>query len=133
MIVRARRPNLAVMDLDPQQYAEQWVADWNAGDLESVLAHYADDVVFRSPVAARVVPDSGGIIVGKAALADYWRTALSQVTDLHFTLDAVYSSVNALTICYRNQRGQPVAESLVLGDDGLVRFGMGAYGPDPTS
>jgi ketosteroid isomerase-like protein len=122
-----------LMDLDPQQYAEQWIAEWNARDLDAVLAHYADDVVFRSPVAARVRPDSGGIITGKAALEDYWRAALALVADLHFELEAVYPSVDALTICYRNQRGQQVAESLVLGEDGLVQFGMGAYGPDPAA
>jgi ketosteroid isomerase-like protein len=115
------------MSFDAQAYAEQWIADWNTRDLAVILPHYADDVVFRSPVAARVRPDSGGIIVGKSALADYWAAALAQVPDLHFTLDTVFASVDALTIVYRNQRDARVAETLVLGPGGLVTYGQGAY------
>lgn len=116
--------------VDVAAYAAQWVADWNARDLDRVLAHYADDVVFRSPVAARVKPESGGILVGKAALADYWGAALPLVPDLHFTLEQAFSSVGAVTILYRNQRGQQVAETLVFNDDGLVESGLGAYAPE---
>lgn len=115
------------MTFDAQAYAEQWIADWNTRDLDRILPHYADDVVFRSPVAARVRPDSRGIIDGKAALADYWAAALAQVPDLHFTLETVFASVEALTIVYRNQRDAQVAETLVLGPDGLVSYGQGAY------
>ena len=44
---------------DPNSYADQWVRAWNAHDIEAVLDHLHDDVVFISPVAARVVPESG--------------------------------------------------------------------------
>jgi ketosteroid isomerase-like protein len=44
---------------DPKSYADQWVRAWNAHDIEAVLDHFHDDVVFISPVAARVVPESG--------------------------------------------------------------------------
>jgi ketosteroid isomerase-like protein len=115
------------MTFEAQSYAEQWIADWNTRELSMIMPHYAEDVVFRSPVAARVRPETGGIIVGKPALADYWGAALAQVPDLHFTLETVFASVDALTIAYRNQRGHQVAETLVLGPDGLVTFGMGAY------
>jgi len=61
---------------DPDSYADRWVRAWNAHDIEAVLDHFRDDVVFTSPVAARVVPESGGVVRGKAALRDYWTTAL---------------------------------------------------------
>jgi ketosteroid isomerase-like protein len=38
---------------DPKSYAHQWVRAWNAHDIEAVLDHFHDDVVFTSPVAAR--------------------------------------------------------------------------------
>jgi hypothetical protein len=47
---------------DPKNYADQWVRAWNAHDIETVLDHFRDDVVFTSPVAARVVPESGGVV-----------------------------------------------------------------------
>ena len=61
---------------DPTAFADDWVRAWNAHDVEAVLAHFHDDVVFSSPVAARVLPESGGVVRGKAALRDYWLTAL---------------------------------------------------------
>jgi ketosteroid isomerase-like protein len=33
-------------------FAGQWVEDWNNHDVEAVLAHFTDDVVFTSPLAA---------------------------------------------------------------------------------
>jgi ketosteroid isomerase-like protein len=53
-------------------FARRWIAAWNSGDLEAVLQDYADDVVLRSPRAAVVVPESGGIVRGKEALRSYW-------------------------------------------------------------
>ena len=52
---------------DPKNYADQWVRAWNAHDIDAVLSHFHDDAVFTSPVAARVVPESGGVERGKAA------------------------------------------------------------------
>jgi ketosteroid isomerase-like protein len=60
---------------DRGSYADQWVQAWNAHDIEAVLDHFHDDVVVTSPVAARVVPESGGVVRGKTALRDYWTTA----------------------------------------------------------
>ncbi len=115
------------MTFDPAAYADAWVSEWNAHDLEAILEHYADDVVFRSPVAARVRPDSGGLIVGKAALADYWGAALPMNPDLHFTLEETFDTVGGMTILYANHRGQRVAETLIFNDEDLVVLGVGAY------
>jgi ketosteroid isomerase-like protein len=30
-------------------FAERWVKNWNAHDLEGLLSHFSDDVVFTSP------------------------------------------------------------------------------------
>lgn len=45
---------------DPATFADGWVRAWNAHDVEAVLVHFHDDVVFTSPVAARVLPGSNG-------------------------------------------------------------------------
>jgi len=108
-------------------YADQWVRAWNAHDIEAVLDHFRDDVVFTSPVAARVVPESGGVVRGKAALRDYWTTALSQQADLQFEVVGVYRGESTLVINYRNHRGQLVNEVLTFDGDGLVYEGHGTY------
>ena len=114
---------------DPVAFAAQWRAAWNAHDLDAVLAHFHDDVVFTSPVAASLLPETGGVIRGKAALRAYWQEGLRRIPDLHFTIEAVFSSVNTLVIQYINQKGVSVSEVLVF-DAGLVREGHGTYPTD---
>ncbi|MDP9418494.1 MAG: nuclear transport factor 2 family protein [Actinomycetota bacterium] len=109
-----------------EAFATQWARDWNAHDIDAVLAHFAEDVVFTSPVAARVVPDTGGVVRGKEALRAYWTLGLSKVPDLHFEVVSVFVGVDVLVIAYRNQRGDHVSEVLELADDLVVR-GHGTY------
>src|SRR5262249_19608486 len=110
----------------PHQFADDWVRAFNAHDVEAVLAHFHDDVVFTSPVAAPVLPDSGGVVHGKDALRHYWTTALKMLPDLHFEVIGVYRGESTLVINYRNQRGELVNEVLHF-DGGLVREGHGTY------
>lgn len=111
---------------EPSKFADDWVQAWNAHDVDAVLAHFHDDVVFSSPVAARVLPDSGGVVRGKDALRHYWTTALAGMPDLHFEVLDVYRGESVLVIHYRNQRGGLVNEVLIFDGD-LVREGHGTY------
>jgi hypothetical protein len=111
---------------DPAAYADQWVRAWNAHDIEALLDHFHDDVVFTSPVAARVVPESEGVVRGKAALRNYWTVALAKLPDLQFEVIGVYRGESTLVINYRNHRGELVNEVLTF-DGGLVRVGHGTY------
>jgi hypothetical protein len=113
---------------DPETFAHEWVEGWNAHDVEAVLAHFHDDAVFSSPLAAQLVPDSGGVIRGKQALRAYWTNALKRVPDLHFVVEGVYVGVNALVIHYRNQKGGLVNEVLIF-DGALVKVGHATYLP----
>ena len=112
---------------DPNAFADEWVAAWNAHDVEAVLGHFSDDVVFTSPVAARLLPETRGVVRGKDALRDYWTTALARQPDLHFDVIDVYRGESTLVINYRNHRRQLVNEVLTFDGDGLVREGHGTY------
>jgi hypothetical protein len=111
---------------EPERFAEEWAAAWNRRDVEALLTHFEDDVVFTSPIAAEIVPGSTGVVHGKAALREYWRAALAVVPDLHFDIIGVYGGVSVLVINYRNQRGDLVCEVLEF-DGALVRRGHGTY------
>jgi hypothetical protein len=115
------------MDLiTARAFVEAWLTGWNDHDLDSLLSHFADDVVFTSPAAARLVPGSGGVVRGKEALGQYWAEGLRRMPDLHFEVVASYIGVDALVINYRNQRGDLVSEVLVF-DGPLVTSGHGTY------
>jgi hypothetical protein len=109
-----------------QSFADQWARDWNAHDVEAVLSHFAEDVIFTSPVATRVVPDSEGVIRGRQALRVYWSLALSKVPDLRFEVVSVFVGVSTLVITYRRQSGDLASEVLEV-EDGLVVRGHGTY------
>jgi acyl-CoA thioesterase FadM/ketosteroid isomerase-like protein len=89
-------------DASAQQFARAWIDAWNRRDVEAVLAHYAEDAVFISPTAERVVGRAR--VEGKAALRAYWQSALSQIQSLEFELDeAIWSSrAETLTLVYRS-------------------------------
>ncbi|RIQ22784.1 nuclear transport factor 2 family protein [Jiangella rhizosphaerae] len=117
---------------DPHAFAREWAAAWNAHDVEAVLRHFHDDVVFTSPVATRVLPESGGVLRGKDDLRRYWTEGLRLIPDLRFTVEAVSVGVSAIVITYRNQKDVLVNEVLIF-DGALVREGHGTYpGDDPN-
>jgi ketosteroid isomerase-like protein len=111
---------------EPGTFAEEWSAAWNRRDVEDVLAHFHDDVVVSSPVAAEMVPGSGGVVRGKAALREYWTTALAALPELRFEVVGVYQGQSVLVINYRNERGRLVNEVLEF-DGARVRRGHGTY------
>ena len=109
---------------DPEAFAAAWRDAWNAHDLDAIVAHYTEDVVFTSP-AARIVGEDG-TVRGKAALRAYWGKGLDLIPDLHFEVEGVYSGVDTLVINYRNQNGGLTNEVLVFDGD-LVGRGYGTY------
>jgi hypothetical protein len=111
---------------EAQAFVESWLQAWNTQDLEATLSHVADDVVFTSPVAARIIEGSDGIIRGKAALREYWREGLRRIPDLHFDLLGIYVGQSTLVINYRNQSGGLVNEVLTF-DGHVVTAGHGTY------
>ena len=115
-----------LIPVDPIVFGRQWVEAWNAHDVEAVLEHFHDDVVFSSPVAARLLPETGGVVRGKPALRHYWTEALARVPHLRFTVEGVYEGVETVVIAYRNQDDGLVSEVLRFAD-GLVIEGHGTY------
>lgn len=109
-----------------REFSEQWIAAWNARDLEAVLSHYAGDAVFLSPLAQRRLGD--GRVVGVDSLRAYWAAGLAAVPDLKFTLESVLEGHRCLTIVYRNQLGTLVAETMEFDDAGQVARSFACYG-----
>lgn len=108
-------------------FARDWVAAWNDRDIDRILSHYADNIVFHSPRIARVMGNGAPSVSGKAALRDYWTAALARASELFFELEAVLTSSDALTLLYTNHREEQVAETFIFGADGEVRESVAAY------
>jgi ketosteroid isomerase-like protein len=115
--------------MDPafaQQFVIEWRDAWNAHDLDSILRHFADDVVFSSPLAQQIVEGSDGVIRGKRQLRSYWTAGLGRTPDLQFEIEGVYLGVHTIVINYRNHAGRLVNEVLTF-EGPLVIEGHATY------
>ena len=52
-------------------FAAEWIAAWNAHDLQRVLSHYTDDFEMTSPKIVQIAGEPSGRLVGKAAVGAY--------------------------------------------------------------
>ena len=98
----------------------EWLDAWNAHDAQRVVEHFHDDVVIRSPLAARWRPDSKGTLRGKDDVLSYYRDGLAGSPGLRFSLVEVCRGIDEIAIVYRTDQDTLVVESLRFGDDGLV-------------
>jgi ketosteroid isomerase-like protein len=112
---------------DPEAFASKWADEWNSRDLDAILRHYSPDVVFSSPVAAQLLPDSGGTVRGIDALRDYWSKGLAAYPTLHFEVLEVFAGTDTLVIRYGTDHGDVRAEILTFAD-GVIVEGRGTYG-----
>ena len=108
--------------------AAEWLDAWNAHDPERVVAHFSEDVVVHSPLAAQLRPESNGVLRGRDAVLAYYRDGLAASPGLRFSLVEVCTGVDDITIVYRNHRDILVTESLRRGDDGLASEVRVSYG-----
>ena len=92
----------------PHQFAESWIAAWNAHDLDAVLAHFCEDFEFSSSLTKPFANEPSGTLIGKNALRAYWQIGLARLPDLHVELLDVLTGVDGLTILYRGHRGLSV-------------------------
>jgi predicted ester cyclase len=100
--------------------ANEWVAAWNAHDLDLIMAHYEDEVELTSPVAARLLGKPDGKVVGKANLRAYFQRGLEAFPELQFRLEDVLWGLNSVVLYYANQKGTRTAEFMELSAAGKV-------------
>ena len=108
------------MDIDAQAFAEAWVSAWNAHDLERILGHYRDDFEIITPMIKMSLGVDTGSLVGKGAIADYWRAALEKMPDLHFELLDVCSGVNSIAVYYKSVMDKLAIEVMELDGEAKV-------------
>jgi predicted ester cyclase len=100
--------------------ANDWVAAWNAHDLDRIMTHYEDAVELTSPVAAQLLGTPDGKVVGKASLRAYFRRGLEAYPELHFRLADVLCGTSSVVLYYTNQKGTRTAEFMEVSPTGKV-------------
>jgi hypothetical protein len=103
-----------------RRIAEDWVRDWNAHDLEAILAHYADPLEFRSPRVVERMGRPDGTLRTREELRAYFGGALKAQPHLRFDLVDCLAGMDSVALYYRNHRGQRVMEAMHLDAAGRV-------------
>lgn len=113
-----------------RQFADHWLAAWNAHNLDAVLSHYAPDFEMSSPLIAAMGINPSGTLRGKDAVAAYWRAALDRLPDLRFEPIAVLAGAASLVIHYRTSFGKLAAETFVFDQQDKVIRAAAHYAAD---
>ena len=101
-------------------FARDWFDAWNRHDLEAILAHYDENVVFRSPFVAKLAGEPFGTLRGRTRLRAYFAEALRKYPDLHFSDLRVHAGVSSVALTYRSVAGLDAAEVMTLDAAGRV-------------
>ena len=109
--------------ITPEQaaaFGREWIDAWNRHDLDAILAHYDEGVVFCSPFVAKLAGEPSGKIQGKARLRAYFAEALKKYPDLRLTDVRAHAGVSSLTLTYRSVANLFAAEVMTLDYAGRV-------------
>jgi ketosteroid isomerase-like protein len=114
-----------------REFAAEWIAAWNSGDLERIFSHYIDDFEMRSPLIAERGFSSTGVLRGKAAIRPYWGGGLAAAKPpIEFELIDAYAGVNTIAIHYRSVARKYVVEVIELDDQRRAIRGSACHGAD---
>ena len=101
-------------------FAEAWLRDWNGRHLGTILEHYAEGVVFRSPRIAHYTEGKTDTLTGRAAIRPYFARGLANRPGLKFELVSVHADGAGLAIVYRGEDDTTAVETMSVDADGKV-------------
>jgi hypothetical protein len=108
----------------PAEVAGQWMRLFNLHDVDGVVRLYAEDGRHSSPRIRQLHPETGGELVGRSALARWWRNALLLTPELRYETVAVAGDAGRAYVEYiRRARGEPdsvVVERFDVRDGAIV-------------
>ena len=107
-----------------EQIARTWIAAFNAYDVDGLVALYADDATHTSPKIRALYPETGGKLVGKAAIEAWWRGAIGRTPGLRYEEAAITANEVRVVLEYtRYADGQEdmfVSEAFDIRDGRIV-------------
>lgn len=103
-----------------QDLAQDWIDAWNSHDIDQILGHYSEEIVFTSPFIVKLLGEDSGTIKGKAELKSYFLKGLEAYPDLNFELYQVLTGVESITLYYKTVNDMLAAEVMVLDSEGKI-------------
>src|SRR4051812_34774168 len=102
------------------EIARAWLLAFNAHDVDALVKLYAPDATHTSPKIRLLHPQTGGKLVGRAALERWWREANARLPGLRYEEQALTANGDRVFMEYLrhapNEAPMPVAEVLDVKD-----------------
>lgn len=113
-----------------ETFAANWIRHWCHREVQQIVAHFAPDARFTSPVAAKRTGHP--LVVGRDALRDYW-SVVHTFTTFQFFLERIIwdQERQELVIVYTREidgKRDRACELLRFDSNGLVAEGEAMYG-----
>jgi hypothetical protein len=64
--------------------ARRWLSCFELKDVETLVSLYAENARHTSPKLQALRPESGGFIIGRSALREWWADAFKRLPDLRY-------------------------------------------------
>ena len=114
-------------EVEVRKFANDWIRAWNSHDLDTIMSHYATEVILISPTAAKLLGDASGTIQGKQAVRSYFERGLQAFPNLTFELLDVMWGISSVVLYYLNQKGTKTAEFMELDANQKVSIVVANY------
>ena len=109
-----------IKKLNIEEFANEWIAAWNAHDLDRILSHYTDDFEITTPMIKVAMGIDTGTLKGKDNIRDYWAAALQKMPDLNFELVDVTESIGSIAVYYHSVLGKMAIEVMFTNAENKV-------------
>jgi ketosteroid isomerase-like protein len=84
-----------------QELERHWEEGWNRGDVDTIMAPFAPDIVFRSPGISMLSGDPAAMTIkGYDALRSYIAGALRRTPGIRYSLRATYVGTDSVVLVY---------------------------------
>jgi len=112
---------LPISSRDAEHFAERWIAAWNSGDIERIMAFYRQDIVFYSPFAVAYPDRPTGEVQGMEALKAYWAWCLRANPDTEFSMPKhIITTDNSICLIYRGAHRLTAIETMIFDVEGMI-------------
>jgi len=102
---------------DTRTLVSDWIDSWNRHDLDGIMRHYADAVVFEANTVVLRWNRPDGRLHGFAELRQHFQRGLDLAPELHFELEDVFTSPSGYATLYRRDNGNRVLDVVELNDE----------------
>ena len=104
-----------------QPLVEDWIDAWNSRDLDRILGHYADAVVFEANTVVHRWNRPDGTLRGIEELREHFRMGLELAPAIHFELEEVFSAPSGYAALYQRDNGNRVLDVVELDSEGKAK------------